>query len=81
MVLGDAFEGRQEHGGFGGALKAMRRDASFPHVLVNSICLTGAFLVYNAFAVLRCYLGGGGLFRLFLQPLPKEPLVPANPGQ
>jgi hypothetical protein len=78
LVLGDAFEFRHEHGGIVGALKAMHRDASFPHLLVNSICLTGAFLFYNILAVLRAHLGGGELFRLFLKPLPKEPLMPTQ---
>ncbi len=73
MLLDAGLEGRQAHGGFIAALEARREAASFPHLLVNSICLTGAFFVYNVLAVLRCHLGGGGLFRLFLKPLPSAP--------
>ncbi len=76
MVLDRGLESRIEHGGLLGALKAMPRNTSFPHVLVNSICLSGAFLVYNALAVLRRYLGGGGLVSVFLKPSPTKPAAP-----
>ncbi|NJN05871.1 MAG: hypothetical protein HC814_05175 [Rhodobacteraceae bacterium] len=72
MLLDAGFEGREEHGGFLAALDARRETASFPHLLVNSICLTGAFLIYNILFVLRSHLGGD-LFRLFLKPLPENP--------
>ena len=71
MLLEAGLEGRKEHGGFIAAVAARREAASFPHILVNSICLTGAFLFYNILGVLRAYLGGGELFRLFLKPIPR----------
>jgi hypothetical protein len=71
MVLEKGLEGRHGHGGFTGAVLAEARGAKFPHVLVNTICLSGALFAYNVLAVVRRHLGEGGLRRLFLQPLPE----------
>jgi hypothetical protein len=78
LLLEAGLEGRTEHGGFIAALEARRETASFPHILVNSICLTGAFLFYNILAVLRAHLGGGELIRLFLRPIPSPPEAKSN---
>ena len=59
---------RTEHGGFIAALRAELYDAKFPHVLVNTICLSGALLAYNILAVIRNDLGHGRLLRMFLAP-------------
>jgi hypothetical protein len=72
LVLEKAFETRHEHGGFGPSLIALFQRADVHHVWVNTICLSGALLGYNALSVLRRHLGKGGLARLFLSPLPEE---------
>lgn len=72
MLLDAGLEGMEQHGGFIASLEARRREASFPHILVNSICLSGAFFFYNVLAVLRIHLGGS-LFKLFLKPIPPAP--------
>lgn len=72
LLLEKAFEGRHEHGGFGPSLAAVFRHADIPHIWVNTICLSGALLGYNIIALIRRHLGKGGLFRLFLSPLPEE---------
>jgi len=73
LLLEKSFEGRQEAGGFGAALAGLFRDADMPHVWANTICLSGALFGYNALAIVRRYLGEGGLVRLFLSPLPEQP--------
>lgn len=72
LLVTGALETRDRHGGLVAALKAMQQEASYPLILTNAICLTGAFLIYNALAVIRVHLGGGSLFLLFLQPLPEK---------
>ena len=73
LLLEKAFEGRHEYGGFGRSMIAVFQHAEVAHVWVNTICLTGALLGYNALSVVRRHLGQGGLLRLFLSPLPEEP--------
>ena len=72
LVVEKGFEGRHEHGGFGPSLMAVFQDADVHHVWVNTICLSGALLGYNALSVVRQHLGEGGLIRVFLSPLPEE---------
>ena len=72
LLLEKAFDGRHEHGGFVPSLLAVFQHAEIHHVWVNTICLTGALLGYNALSVIRRHLGEGGLIRLFLTPLPEE---------
>ena len=72
LLLEKAFEGRHEHGGFGPALVSVFQHAEVHHVWVNTICLSGALLGYNALSVVRRHLGEGGLIRLFLSPLPEK---------
>jgi hypothetical protein len=72
LLLEKAFEGRHEHGGFGPSLVSVFQHAEIHHVWVNTICLSGALLGYNALSVVRRHLGEGGLIRLFLSPLPEE---------
>ncbi len=64
---------RHQTGGFAPAVLSGLRQVEVPHVLVNTICLSGALLVYNASAVVRRHLGPGGLLQLFLKPMPEEP--------
>jgi len=73
LVLEHSLEERQEDGGFVRAVTEGFREAKVPHVLVNTISLSGALLVYNALAVVRRHLGEGGLRRVFLAPLPEKP--------
>jgi hypothetical protein len=72
LVLEKALEGRHDHGGFGPSLIAVFQHAEVHHVWVNTICLSGALLGYNALSVVRRHLGEGGLIRLYLSPLPEE---------
>ena len=70
MVLEKAFESRHDHGGFVNALEVIFKHADMPHILANTICISGALLGYNMLAVVRRYLGAGGLLKLFRSPLP-----------
>lgn len=72
LVLEKGFEGRQDHGGFAPAVAAAFRHADVPHVWINTLCLSGALLVYNLLAVIRRHLGPGGLLRILQSPLPGD---------
>lgn len=72
LLLEKGIEGRHEHGGFGPAVRAVFQGADAPHVLANTIVMSGALLGYNALSVVRRHLGPGGLLHLFLIPLPEE---------
>lgn len=70
LVLERGIEGRHEHGGFVGAVKAAFQSTDADHIWANAICVSGALLGYNALSVLRRYLGEKHLYKLFLVPLP-----------
>ena len=72
MILEKAFEGRHEYGGFGKALTAIFEHADMPHILANTVCITGALLGYNILTVIRRHLGKGELVKFFQMPLPEE---------
>lgn len=80
LLLEKGFEGRHEYGGFGPALAAAFQHAETPHVWANTMCVSGALLGYNALSVVQRQLGDGGLFRLFLTPLPEQ-LLPEGEGR
>ena len=71
MLLEKGFEGRHEYGGFGSALRALFEHADIHHIWTNATVLMGALLVYNVLAVVRAHLGEGGLWRLFMMPVPQ----------
>ncbi len=84
LTLEKGIEGRHEHGGFVGAVNAAFQSSDAYHIYLNSICLTGALLVYNVLAVIRQHLGGKGLIKLFLVPLPpkaEHSPLPQKPGE
>jgi len=70
LALEKGFEGRHEHGGFGGAVSAAFRSADSHHLLANTICISGALLAFNVLSVVRRHLGEGALLRMLLSPLP-----------
>ena len=72
LLLEKGFEGRHEYDGFIPSLMSVFQHADIYHVWANTICLTGALLVYNLMTVIRRHLGEGGLFKLFTIPLPEE---------
>jgi len=72
LVLEKGFEGRHEYGGFVNALRQLFLRTDDYHVWVNTICLSGALLGYNALSVVREHLGEGELLRIFTSPLPGE---------
>ena len=72
LVLEKGFEGRHEHGGFGPALRFLFQEADVYHVWANTLCLSGALLVYNALSVVQRHLGKGSLMRIFMSPLAEE---------
>lgn len=72
MVLEKSLEGRHEYGGFIESMKAGFEQADMYHVIANTICASGALLVYNMLSVIRRNLGEGGLLRIFLAPIPEE---------
>ena len=71
LLFEKALEGRIEHGGFVPSLISVFQHAKGHHVWVNSVCLTGALLGYNAVSVVRRHLDEGGLTRLFMSPIPE----------
>ena len=75
LLLEKAFDGRHEYGGFGPSLMAVFQRADIYHVWFNTICLSGALLIYNMLYVIRRHLGEGGLMRMFLFPFPEESRV------
>jgi hypothetical protein len=80
LLLEKGFEGRHAHGGFGPALQQVIRQTDFHHILANTLCLSGALLVYNMLSVIQRHLGKGGLIRVFLSPLPDEPEIDCRTG-
>jgi hypothetical protein len=68
MIVERSFEGRSEHGGFSAAMAAMFAEADAAHVLVNTICAAGALFGYNVLAVIREFLGPGGVARALTSP-------------
>ncbi len=81
LLVEKAFEGRQEHGGFGASLKSVFQHAEIHHVWVNAICLACALFTFNALSVVRRHLGEGGLRRLFLQRSPESEGGGSHAGQ
>jgi hypothetical protein len=65
MLLEKAFEARHEYGGFSNSLVNVFQHRDINHVWVNAICLACALLAFNAFTVVRDYVGGRELARLF----------------
>jgi hypothetical protein len=80
MALEKGIEGRQEHGGFGGGVRAAFQSTDEQHLWANTICISGALLFYNILSVIRGHLGEGGLLRLFLQPAPRKAPSRENRG-
>jgi hypothetical protein len=71
LALEHGIKGARTHGGFTNALAAALKETNQHHILANTLCITGALLVYNALAVVRVRLGEGGLRHAFLRPLPQ----------
>jgi hypothetical protein len=80
LLLEKGFEGRHEYGSFWKSLTSLFQRADIDHVWANAICITGALLGYNVLAVIRRYLGEGGLARIMLSPLPEEPKPERDDG-
>jgi hypothetical protein len=72
LILEKGLEGRQEYGGFVPALRYLFQHEDVHHLWVNTFCLSGALLGYNAMSIVKRHLGEGGLFRIFFSPLPKQ---------
>lgn len=72
MLSEKAFEVRHEYEDFISLLVGLLQHADINHIMVNTICLSGALLSYNILSVIRNHLGRGALFRMFLTPLPEE---------
>jgi hypothetical protein len=77
LVLEKGIEGWHEHGGFGAAVKAALGSTDIDHIAANTLCVSAALFGYNVMTVVRCHLGAGGLFKLFLVPLPRSGCAPA----
>ena len=80
LLLEKGFEGRHAQGGFGPALRHLFQQEDIYHVWANTICLSGALLVYNAMFTVQRHLGKGGLIQIFLKPLPAETKARLKPG-
>ena len=73
LLLEKAFEGRHEYGGFDASLAALFDHADLYHVWLNLIVVSGALLIYNILAVINRHLGEGGVRRVLMMPVPREP--------
>ena len=72
LVIEKGFEGRHDYGGFFPTLRHLFQQTDVHHVWANTLCLSGALLVYNGLSVVQRHLGKGGLIRVFMSPLPEE---------
>ncbi len=72
LLLEKAFEGRHEYGGFGRALGQVFSHADIHHVWVTVICLSGALMGFNIFALFRRHLGSRELIRMVVAPAPQQ---------
>ena len=72
ILLEKSFEQRHNYAGWIPAIQAVIRRTNEYHVLVNTICLTGALLVYNALFAIRQQLGPGKLKQIFMSPVKKN---------
>jgi hypothetical protein len=72
MLLEKSFEARHEAGGFVNALAGVLHHRDIPHVVANTLSVTGALLLFNAKSVVQRHLGSGALFRMFTQPMPSR---------
>ncbi|MBX7245083.1 MAG: hypothetical protein K1X53_06270 [Candidatus Sumerlaeaceae bacterium] len=70
MVLEKSFEARHENGGFLSALGNIAHHRDMPHIYANAICIGGALLIFNTFAVIRRHLGKKQFAKLFLAERP-----------
>jgi hypothetical protein len=68
LLLEHGLKNRHEAGGFMAAICSGLDESGTPHLVVNTICLSGALLVYNVLTVIRRHLGEGGLIKLFWLP-------------
>ena len=69
MLLEKAIEARHEFGGFAAALSNIFQHRDMPHVLANTICITGALVMYNFLILLNRNLAPDGLRKVLLSPL------------
>lgn len=69
LVLEKGLEGRHEHGGFISSVSYGFDESNIYHIYANTICITGALLVYNILSVIRSHLGEGNLLQIFLSPV------------
>lgn len=70
MVLEKAFESRVEYGGFENAVKGLWGKTEFYHIIVNTICVFGALLGFNLWAVIKKHHGDGWLVKILSSPAP-----------
>lgn len=78
LVLEHGIKGRNGPEGFFGAVRRAFTDAGPHHVGATTICVVGALLVYNAFAVLRSNVGLGALREMFMSPIPRRERRPTH---
>lgn len=69
LLLEKGLEGRVEHGGFVGSLKALFGQHDIYHVWANTLCLSGALLNFNILTLVQERLGGRKLIELFTTPM------------
>ena len=72
LIVERGIEGRNEPGGFLGAVRRAFTQADPSHVGATTFCVVGALLVYNAFNVLRAHIGLDGVRNMALSPTPRR---------
>ena len=72
MLLEKGLEGRHESGGFIAAIQATFKNNDIYHVWANTLCMTGALLGFNIYALLQDRLGIKAMLQLFTTPIHKK---------
>ena len=68
LVLEKSIEARHEYGGVVNATRNLFHDTNIYHILVNSLCVFGALLIYNLGSLLSLNLGKEGFKKILLAP-------------
>lgn len=76
LLLERAFESRAEHGGFAASVAMVFEHRDIAQVWATTICVSLAFLAYNAFAVLHRALGSRRVWQILFE----DPVRAAKPG-
>jgi hypothetical protein len=70
MVLEKSFEARHEYDGVWNAFIHLTERTNIYHILVNSICVFGALILFNIWTIAKKQYGKGMLWKILNSPVP-----------